>query len=172
MLSTVSVYTGAIVTKPVLLLAYLLSYYIILVCIFFFIIFCNIRSLKYFSEFSFYSNYAGTSMLLILALLALSGLPPFFFFFAKLGILAYIIMHAAPVTSMLSCLLVFIGWYIYLNAARVTNNAAWSFSSPTAWGSRYVNSVGSIMLLACCWFLIIGGFFFQDILLYVSWFLL
>jgi len=88
-------FATVVVFKNTLLLGYLLSYYIILFAIILFFFLTNIRHLRYLTELSFYSNYSTQHLLLVCAITSLAGLPPLFFFYPKLALVAFIVLQGS-----------------------------------------------------------------------------
>jgi NADH:ubiquinone oxidoreductase subunit 2 (subunit N) len=56
--------------------------------------------------------------LVILSLVSFSGLPPLFFFFSKLGLLAYLLQVGAPLVGLMALLFVCLGWFVYFAVLR------------------------------------------------------
>lgn len=155
--------------KSALFVSYLFSYYLLLLLLIIFFFIYNIRYLRYVSELSFYSQYAGPHSMLTLAITALAGLPPLFFFYPKLAIAAIIVLQGPWYFSIVSLLLIYVGWFIYLNVVRSISTQCWSFSSPQDAGARRVNTGLATLAVLGIWFTIAGIFFMQDILLLACW---
>ena len=156
-------------TKQVALYSFVLSYYALLFSFFVIIAFFNIRNLRYVAELTFFNSSAVTSFYLVLIFLSFSGLPPFFLFFAKMGLLSIIVMNAPFLLILSILLLLFIGWYTYLNAAKIVCVAVYSFSAVASYNTCHISTVGALLLCFSTWFLLFGGFFFYDIIVYASW---
>lgn len=133
-------------TKNAVLLTYLLSYYMILLALLLVIFFHNIKTLRYLSELTFFNSYAFVGFFAAAAFLALTGLPPFFFFFAKLALVALLVINYPVVVAIAALLLVFVGWFIYLNAAKLASMGGWGFTSQRTYGTRYVSTVLATIL--------------------------
>ena len=61
-------------------------------------------------------NPASTRALLAVLLATLAGLPPFFYFFSKLGLLGALLAAGNPVVVLACLCAVLVGWVVYLRA--------------------------------------------------------
>lgn len=138
---------SALLFKNAIFMCYIFSYYCIIIAIVSFFFFFNIRYLRYISELSFYSNYAAAHFILVLALISLAGLPPLFFFFSKLSVVAFIVLQGSWYLSIFALLLIFWGWFIYLNGVRAVSVQSWSFFSVAEFASRYTSTGLSLLLI-------------------------
>ena len=107
--------------------------------------------------------HARVRWLLIYLLLSLAGLPPFFFFGCKLGLLGLVLSRGAHLSSVVLGGLVLLSWAVYFSAARrlassliipVTSHLRQTRLSPTAaWGCFILGGVlcvGLIMFEDAC----------------------
>ena len=106
---------------------------------------------------------------LVLALASLAGLPPLFFFYPKLAVLAVVILQNPWHVSVLALALIALGWFIYLNALRAFGGQCWSFAGETARGSRATSTGLANLLLLLLLLLLLGFFFLPDALLAAVW---
>lgn len=161
-----------LLSKNIIILAYLFSYYVVLLAIFLFFFFFNIFNLKYLSELSFFSNYSFTSFFIGCAMLALTGLPPFFFFFVKLAMLSCLFITYPLYTFIFFLILIFLGWFIYLCGVKLFSTQSWSFSQHNSFGSRYTNTTHANFLSFFFTIFLFGGFLIFDFFLVMAWVLL
>lgn len=155
--------------KNVLFLCYISSYYLILLSLVSFFLLYNIKRLKYLTELCFYSNYGWLYFLLIITIASLLGLPPFFLFYAKLSIVAFIVLNQTPFIIISALALLFYGWFVYLNALKLLNTQAWSFSSEYDFSAKYYNTQLITIITLTFWFLTFGFIFYFDLYCYFSW---
>jgi NADH:ubiquinone oxidoreductase subunit 2 (subunit N) len=107
--------------------------------------------------------------MLVLAFITLAGLPPLFFFFSKLSVVAFIVLQSPWYLSVFALILIFWGWFIYLNGVRAISTQSWSFFSSAEFATRYVSTGLPLILVFFFWFLVLGFFAFSDILFFFSW---
>jgi len=155
--------------KHALLFSYVFSYYFILVLIMALFFLWRVRSARFLSELSFYSNCAFLHTTLVLACITLAGLPPLFFFFPKFSLVAVVILQNTWYLSVCVLSLVFVGWFLYLNAVKTMSTQSWSFSAQTSFGARHVSTGLGLVVVIGFWALILGFFFIEDFFLHTQW---
>ena len=158
--------------KNVLFLCYVSSYYITLVSLVSFFLFYNIKKIKYLTELSFYSNYGWLYYLFIFSLVTFMGLPPFILFFPKLSLISLIILNQNFFFLISAILILFYGWFIYLNVIKLISTQQWSFNSEYDFLSKYLNSQLAVFLVIQFWILLFGFIFFFDLYCYFNWLLI
>ena len=152
--------------KNAFFFCYLVSYHITIVGLMLFMLFMQINYLKYVSELSFYSNCSLSHFFLIVTFITFAGLPPLFFFFAKITLLVFVILQEFWFIAALLLLLIFLGWFIYLNVAKVVSYQSWSFSSVIILQDRNLNTNLSFFLVFLLYVFLFSFFFLSDIVLF------
>jgi hypothetical protein len=155
--------------KNVLFLCYVSSYYLVLLSLISFFLFYNIKKLRYLTELCFYGNYGWLYFLLLTAIATLLGLPPFFLFYAKLSVVAIIILNQTPFLILSTLLVLFYGWFTYLNVLKLLNVQTWSFSAEYDFSARYYNTQLTFIAVSLFYFLTFGFLFYFDLYCYFSW---
>jgi hypothetical protein len=98
-----------------------------------------------------------------------TGLPPVFFFFAKLGLLVYVMQFATLVKGLLILFFLLLGWYVYFTAVRwFTLTQVVIGYSKALTGGLYS---ARVVLVWVFFFFLAGGLIFllDDFFVLVSW---
>jgi NADH:ubiquinone oxidoreductase subunit 2 (subunit N) len=104
---------------------------------------------------------------LVLLLGSLAGLPPFVFFFAKVGLLSALFTQGAYTAVGLTLALVLFSWYTYLSALRLLAQEA-TVSPLTALRQAKFGSGAALVAATMAVTLLFGSFFLDDLALLVG----
>ena len=104
---------------------------------------------------------------LVLLLGGLAGLPPFLFFFAKVGLLSALLAQSAYSAVGLTLTLVFLSWYTYLGALRLLAQEAGA-SPVAALRQVKLGSGAALAAASLATALLLGAFFLDDLALWMG----
>ena len=106
-----------------------------------------------------------------LVVLSFTGLPPFFFFFNKFSILVYLTQASGGVFSFLVVSFLLFGWYAYFSFIRWLSltHVSVGYTHSLTHGLFSTRGVTSLLLFGC--FMLLLGFFMDDFLVFLWWFL-
>jgi hypothetical protein len=112
---------------------------------------------------------ASWSQVFMLFLIALTGLPPMGFFFAKLNLLVFLAQNGSGVLFVLSLLMLVFGWFVYFTGIRALTltQAQVGFSRMTRVGA--FNPCLALLLAVAILGLAGGVFFIEDLTLWAVW---
>ena len=165
------VFFNSITDVNILIFSYMLIYNLTLVTLFWAltsVISTQFKTLHSFNGFSFSGFYL---LLLTVLLFSMAGVPPFLGFFSKLFILTLLTNNFFFVLYAVFFIILFVGLYFYIQNIRFlhsTNQSSVSYaflSNDRHVPNFYYFAITITVLLAG------GGYYVDDILLYVSWLL-
>lgn len=115
-------------------------------------------------NWSFKHSTILTKFILVCLFLAFAGIPPFYFFFCKLAVLCLLLLSANWATASAAILLIIVAWYSYFNAISSLLGA-----TATNVKSKQPTSVFGVVNLTCFSLLLLGWFFFDDLIVCCYW---
>jgi NADH:ubiquinone oxidoreductase subunit 2 (subunit N) len=103
--------------------------------------------------------------------LSFTGLPPFFFFFNKFGLLVYLTQSGGAVFSLFVLFFLLFGWYAYFSFIRWLSltHVSVGYTHPLARGLFSTRGVTFLIIFGS--FMFLFGFFMDDFLVLLWWFL-
>lgn len=114
---------------------------------------------------------AAWQRFLVLVVLSFTGLPPFFFFFNKFGLIIYLTQASGGVLALLVVAFLLFGWYAYFSFIRWLSltHVSVGHSHPLTRGFFSTWGVTFLVFFSCFLFLLV--FLMDDFLLALWWFL-
>jgi NADH:ubiquinone oxidoreductase subunit 2 (subunit N) len=106
-----------------------------------------------------------------LVVLSFTGLPPFFFFFNKFGVIIHVTQVGGVGVSLFVIFFLLFGWYAYFSFIRWLSLTHTSVGYTHLLSRGFFSTRGVISLLLCGCFVFLLGFFMDDFLVFLWWFL-
>lgn len=119
----------------------------------------------YLTELSIGSSSTNAKWAALVSLLAFTGLPPFLLFFAKLGLLGWVLTQGGLKYLALALVFILVGWGVYSSAAIKVLNQSWAL------GSKHSTSPSpstALLLTASLLIVCLGGLWVGDLLLLLA----
>ena len=112
------------------------------------------------------------SKILIISLFSMAGVPPFWGFFSKVFIFILLCNSNFFILFPFFFILLFVSLYFYIQNIRFLNSTAGSNFTPITELVQRVVPLFYYVVLIFLFFLIFGLFYTEDLILFISWFIL